>query len=90
MRLALRSIQARVWIRLAAATVLRAVCPVEPLTSEIHDPGRRIAERYQPGVYDAMIVAAVLLAGRETLHSEDMHNGQLIDRQSRICNPFAL
>jgi predicted nucleic acid-binding protein len=35
-----------------------------------------------------MIVAAALLAGCETLYSEDMQDGQLIDQQLRIRNPF--
>jgi predicted nucleic acid-binding protein len=39
-------------------------------------------------VYGAMIVAAALLAGCETLHSEDMQDGLLIDNQLRIRNPF--
>jgi predicted nucleic acid-binding protein len=37
-----------------------------------------------------MIVAAALLGGCETLYSEDMQDGLLIDRQLRICNPFIL
>jgi predicted nucleic acid-binding protein len=31
-----------------------------------------------------------LLAGCTTLYSEDMHNGQVIDRQLTIRNPFAV
>ena len=70
--------------------LLRSLCPVEPLTIETHDRGRRVAERYRLGVYDSMIVAAALLAGCETLHSEDMQDGLLIDNQLRIRNPFKL
>jgi len=58
------------------------------LTIETHDMGILIAERYKLNVYDAMIVAAALLGGCETLCSEDMQNGQLIDNQLRILNPF--
>jgi predicted nucleic acid-binding protein len=67
---------------------LRAVCPVEPLTAQTHDAGRRLAERYGLSVYDAMIAAAALLAGCKRLYSEDMQHGLLIDRQLRVCNPF--
>lgn len=70
--------------------LIRAVCPTESLTTETHDTGRRVAERYGLNVYDAMIVAAALLAGCETLYSEDMQDGLVIDRQLRICNPFKL
>jgi predicted nucleic acid-binding protein len=68
--------------------LIRSVCPVESLTIDTHDRGRRVAERYRLSVYDAMIVAAALLAGCETLHSEDMQDGLLIDNQLRIRNPF--
>lgn len=70
--------------------LVRSLCPVEPLTIETHDRGRLIAERYGISVYDAMIVAAALLAGCETLYSEDMQDGLLIDHQLRVCNPFTL
>ena len=69
--------------------LIRSLCPAEPLTIETHDGGRLIAERYGLSVYDSMIVAAALLAGCETLYSEDMQDGLLIDRRLRIRNPFA-
>jgi predicted nucleic acid-binding protein len=68
--------------------LIRSICPTEPLTIETHDRGRLVAERYGLSVYDAMIVAAALLAGCETLYSEDLQNGLLIDRQLNIRNPF--
>lgn len=67
---------------------VRAICHVNPLTEETHDLGLRIAERYQVSIYDAMILASALAAGCRTLFSEDMQDGQLIDRRLRICNPF--
>lgn len=60
------------------------------LTPSIHDAGLRLAERYQFAVYDGMIVAAALAAGCETLWSEDMHNGLVVDDRLTIRNPFAL
>ena len=68
--------------------LIRAVCPTEPLTVETHDRGRLVAERYELSVYDSMIVAAALLAGCETLYSEDMQDGLQIDKKLRICDPF--
>jgi len=35
-----------------------------------------------------MIAAAALLAGCDTLWSEDMQDGMLIDARLRIANPF--
>ncbi|MEJ2473365.1 MAG: PIN domain-containing protein [Desulfobacterales bacterium] len=68
--------------------LIRSLCPAEPLTIETHDRGRLVAERYGLSVYDAMIVAAALLGGCETLYSEDMQDGLVIDHQLSICNPF--
>jgi predicted nucleic acid-binding protein len=69
-------------------TLIRSICPAGPLTIETHDRGRLVAERYGLRVYDAMIVAAALLAGCKILYSEDMQDGLLIDRQLHIRNPF--
>lgn len=68
--------------------LIRSLCSIEPLTIETHDLGILIAERYKLSVYDAMIAAAALLGGCDTLYSEDMQDGLLIDNQLRICNPF--
>ncbi len=67
---------------------IRAVCTVVPVTIETHEQGLRIAERYGLSIYDALIVSAALLAGCKTLHSEDMQDGQIIERRLTIRNPF--
>jgi predicted nucleic acid-binding protein len=67
---------------------IRAVCVVEPVTIETHDRALRIAERYGISIYDALIVSAALLANCNTLQSEDMQDGQVIERQLTIRNPF--
>lgn len=78
------------WIEInEVLSLIRSLCQTAPLTIETHDRGRLVAEQYGLGVYDAMIVAAALLGGCETLYSEDMQHGLMIDRQLRICNPFA-
>ncbi|MBC2771561.1 PIN domain-containing protein [Rhizobium sp. AQ_MP] len=66
----------------------RALLTVEPITQATHETGLRIAERYGLSIYDAMIVAAALLAGCDTLMSEDMQDGLVIDDRLRIVNPF--
>ncbi len=67
---------------------VRAVCAVEPVTIETHERALRLAERYGISIYDALIVSAALLANCKTLHSEDMQDGQVIERQLTIRNPF--
>lgn len=68
---------------------VQSLCIVEDLTAQTHQVGRALAERYQFSVYDAMIVAAALIAGCTTLWSEDMQDGLLVEDQLRIVNPFA-
>lgn len=68
---------------------VRALCQVESLTLEVHDHGRLLAQRYGFSVYDAMIVAAALAAGCQTLYSEDMQAGLQVDNRMRILNPFS-
>jgi predicted nucleic acid-binding protein len=68
---------------------IQALCPVEDLTLRTHEVGRALAERYGLSVYDAMIVAAALLAGCTTLWSDDMQDGLLVEGRLRILNPFA-
>ena len=67
---------------------ISAISTVVPLTLAIHWRGLAIAERYLLATYDAMIVAAALEAGCNTLFSEDMQHGQMIEGRLRIANPF--
>lgn len=67
---------------------IRAICTVHPLTEEIHDLGMQLIERYQLSIYDAMIIGSALAAGCKTLFSEDMQDGQIIERKLCIRNPF--
>ena len=68
--------------------LLRGLCRVEPITVATHDLGRQLAERYQLSVYDAMIVASALLAGCESLYSDDMRAGLRVEGRLTILNPF--
>jgi predicted nucleic acid-binding protein len=68
--------------------MIRGVLKVEPITIEIHDVGISLAERYQLSVYDSMIVSAALSAECDTLLSEDLQNGLLINGRLRVLNPF--
>ena len=71
-----------------ALAPIRTVCRLTPLTAETHDLGLRLAERYGFSVYDALIVAAALLADCKILYSEDMQHGQSIENRLTLWNPF--
>ncbi|MEE4376329.1 MAG: PIN domain-containing protein [Candidatus Competibacteraceae bacterium] len=67
---------------------VRAICRVMPLTLETHDRGMALSERYGFALYDAMILAAALLANCMILYTEDLQDGQRIDNQLTVNNPF--
>ncbi|MEO8675221.1 MAG: PIN domain-containing protein [Casimicrobiaceae bacterium] len=70
-------------------TQLRAVLRVTPLTVETHEQGVRVAERLGLSIYDGTIVASALLSGCGILYTEDLQDGQFIDAQVRVRNPFS-
>jgi predicted nucleic acid-binding protein len=72
----------------ALLDLLRGLLTVHPVALETHEAGLRLAERYGFSIYDAMIVAAALHAGCDTLWSEDMQHGMTLDEGLRIVNPF--
>lgn len=71
-----------------ALAPIRALCVVIPLTLDIHEHALQLAERYGFSIYDALIVSAALDAGCDTLHTEDLQDGQIIDGVLTINNPF--
>jgi predicted nucleic acid-binding protein len=68
--------------------MIRGLLEVKPITIEIHDVGINLAEQYQLSVYDSMIVSAALSAECDTLLSEDLQDGLLINGRLRVLNPF--
>lgn len=68
---------------------IRHFAELQPLTLDTHLHGLALAERYGFSLYDAMISAAALQAGCDTLLSEDFQAGQVIDGRLKIVNPFA-
>lgn len=72
----------------AFLNLLRGMLTVHPLTVEIHDTGLALAERYGLSTYDAMIAACALHTGCDTLWSEDMQDGMVLEKTVRIRNPF--
>lgn len=67
---------------------IRAICAVMPLTLDLHDHALGLSERYGFSIYDALIVTAALAADCDTLFTEDLQDGQVIDGRLTIANPF--
>jgi predicted nucleic acid-binding protein len=72
----------------AFLSMIRGLLSVQPLTIDIHETGLALAERYGLSIYDGMIAASALHADCETLWSEDMQDGIVLDGRLRIVNPF--
>ena len=68
---------------------LKDLLSLVPVDLETHETACRLAQRCKLAFYDAAIVAAALLADCDTLWSEDMHDGLVIDGRLTIRNPFA-
>jgi len=69
-------------------STIRAVCIVNPLDIETHELGLDMAERYGFSIYDGLIVAAAVHAGCAILYTEDLRQGQMIEKL-QIRKPFA-
>jgi len=81
--------QRRDWreITEAVSDVLTTLDPPLALTLDLHTAARALAEDHRLSFYDALIVAAALEAGCDTLFSEDMQHGRTIGGLA-ILNPF--
>jgi predicted nucleic acid-binding protein len=72
-----------------ALAAIRVLCPSPlPLTVDTHDAGRRIATKYGYSMFDGLIAASALEAECDTLYSEDLQDGQVIEGRITIRNPF--
>ena len=72
-----------------ALAAIRALCPtILAIDVATHEDALRIAERYRLALFDALMIAAALQAKCDTLWSEDMQDGMVIDRRLRIADPF--
>lgn len=72
-----------------ALDAIRILCPSpRAMTIETHDAAVEIARTYGFHVYDALVVASALAADCETLYTEDLQDGLVIEERLTIRNPF--
>jgi predicted nucleic acid-binding protein len=70
--------------------MLEATCRVEIVTPATMRRTLDIAGRYGFSWYDSLIVATALEAGCDTLYTEDLHHGQVIEGKLTVTNPFSV
>ena len=71
-----------------AVAEVRDACTVIAVTADTIVQALSLAKKYQYSYYDSLILAAALSAGCETLATEDMQHGQVIEGGLEIHNPF--
>ena len=71
-----------------AVAEVRDACTVVPVMPDTVSQALALAQKYRYSYYDSLILAAALSAGCETLATEDMQSGQLIEGVLTIRNPF--
>lgn len=69
-------------------TAFRALFDVMPLTIESHELGISLSRTARFSLFDGQIIASALIAGCDTLYSEDLQDGQVIEDRLTIRNPF--
>jgi predicted nucleic acid-binding protein len=81
----------RPWPEVAQALkAIRILCPApRPLTLAVHEAALGLAAELGYTIYDALILASALEAGCDTLLSEDLQHGQVVEGRLTIRNPFA-
>jgi predicted nucleic acid-binding protein len=72
----------------ASLSTIRGSPPVQTLTIEVHETALVVAEPYGLSVFEAMIAASALHADCDTLWSEDMQDGLVLEGRLRVINPF--
>lgn len=67
---------------------LMAGCNVVALEPRVVEKAMAIEAQGQISYWDALIVAAALLSGCDTLYTEDLEHGRTFDGQLTVVNPF--
>ena len=76
-------------VRQSLAAIRTLIRTVLPIGIQTHTDGLRIAKRHGYGIFDALMIASALGADCDTLWSEDMQDGMVIEGRLRIVNPFS-
>ena len=72
------------------AMEIMAGCDVVNVNTAVVEKAMAIEARYGLNYWDCLILAAALLAGCETLYSEDMQDDQVFEGQLKVVNPFSI
>ncbi len=68
-------------------SIVRILCRGEPLTLSVHEAAVALTRGHNFSFYDALIVASARIAGCDTLFTEDMQHGRVVENVLTIVNP---
>jgi len=71
-----------------AVEFLSRICVVKNITPKTTQSGLNIVDQYGFSYYDSLIISSALESKCTILYSEDMSDGQVIDKKLRVVNPF--
>jgi predicted nucleic acid-binding protein len=69
-------------------TDIRRICEVIYINEKIIDDAVVLNERYGFSYYDCLMLASALDYKCDTMYTEDMNDGQIINGTLKIINPF--
>lgn len=72
------------------AAELIAGCNVVSLDPRVVEKAMEIEAQTQISYWDALVVAAALLSGCDTLYTEDLETGRTFEGQLTVVNPFVV
>ena len=75
-------------VRSAIEDVSGLAVAIQPIDRECNLQALNLVERFNFSFYDALMIAAALLAGSKHVFSEDMQHELIIDGRMTILNPF--
>ena len=63
-------------------------CTVQPVILSTVRLAQDLVARYDFQLFDGIVIAAALEANCDTLYSEDIHDGLVIEKTLAVVNPF--
>ncbi|KQV34143.1 hypothetical protein ASE23_02670 [Rhizobium sp. Root73] len=75
-------------VRSAIEDVSGLAVAIQPIDRECNLQALNLVERFNFSFYDALMIAAALLAGSKHVFSEDMQHELIVDGRMTILNPF--
>ncbi|WP_206436709.1 PIN domain-containing protein [Pseudomonas aeruginosa] len=68
--------------------LVRGACEVVPLTEEVYNRARRVAQWHRLPFYEACSIAAAMTAGCSAIYSDSLRHGQIFEESLNVRSPW--